>query len=88
MMHHCIIVFLEIPENKKEDITTPDRRQSKTLKYIDERRSKIQMYIETEFSIVILSPNWRQMATENSFLAIFDPLSSILRVFSIAVYSV
>ena len=52
-------------EKNKTNISqsTLDRRQSKTLLTIDERRSKS---LETEFSIVIFSPVGRQMAIKSS----------------------
>ena len=60
----------EVPNFREKDrlsirlrISTPGRRQSKTIVTIDERGSKIARNI---FFDCYLSPVWRQMAIENS----------------------
>ena len=55
---------------------TQDRRQSKTL-IVSTNLHVDQNSLETEFFDCHLSPDWRQMAIETLFLAIFDPRSSI-----------
>ena len=76
-------------------MSTPGRRQSKTLSTIDERGSKID---RNSVFDCFLSPVWRQKAIENNtgdkrqsktlFLTIFDLRSSIALAFSIATYPV
>ena len=56
---------------------TPGRRQSKTLiNTIDERRSKL---VRNRVVDCHLSPDWRQIAIENTVSSDFDPRSSIYK---------
>ena len=64
-------------------ITTPGRRQSKTLSTIDERESNIDRNSVFDSH---LSPVWRQMAIENTVSIDFYLCSSIVLAFSIATY--
>ena len=57
-------------------IYTPDRRQSKTLILSTNGRSKIA---RNRVFDCHLSLDWRQMAIENTFLAIYDPRASIVK---------
>ena len=65
-------------------ITTPDRRQSKTLKLLNAYKKML----ETEFSIAICRPPGDKWQPKKLFLAILIRIPRLLRTFSIAAYPV
>ena len=70
---------------RSDSMITSDRRQSKTFLTIDECGSNIARNSDFDCH---LSPDWRQMAIENSVSNYFYLRSSIVLTFSIATYSV
>ena len=66
----------EYKDEKKVSISTPDRRQSKTLILSTTVDQKL---LKTEFSIVICHLTGDKWQSKTLFLAIFDPCSSIVK---------
>ena len=66
-------------------LTTPSRRQSKTLKL---SRNIDQKSLETEFLIAICRPTGDKWQSKTLFLAILIRVRRLLRAFSIAAYTV